>query len=203
MTFPGRSLNPLFIRSSIPFGTRPERNMTFPGRSLNPLFIRSSIPLGRSLPALRRAEIFVSIPYSSGHLFRFEDLPPGSGGGFLKSQSLIHQVIYSVTGIKLDSRRIERGVSIPYSSGHLFRLPREREMTRRRPKSQSLIHQVIYSVKTTKDWTESGRSSLNPLFIRSSIPFLISIDWNQARFTASQSLIHQVIYSVPLDMAIN
>ncbi len=66
--------------------------------------------------------------------------------GSLSSQSLIHQVIYSVSE-KAPIAGAFSYVSIPYSSGHLFRLV----WIRLGP---------IYSAK-----------SLNPLFIRSSIPF--------------------------------
>ena len=64
----------------------------------------------------------VSIPYSSGHLFRyFEDIT-------------FHEAINKV--------------SIPYSSGHLFRyLAGDLAPKYRGRESQSLIHQVIYSVK--------------------------------------------------------
>ena len=63
--------------------------------------------------------------------------------------------------------------------------------------SQSLIHQVIYSVGFLKaKFRIIKPGSLNPLFIRSSIPLetLHPIDENFN--LQSQSLIHQVIYSV-------
>ena len=117
-------------------------------------------------------------------------------------------------------------VSIPYSSGHLFRslalgdmpwaicpgrerclnplfirssipFQESRELMRKgAPKSQSLIHQVIYSVRKRAGHLRPALSGLNPLFIRSSIP-LEGMDGKKAIEEArSQSLIHQVIYSV-------
>ncbi len=67
---------------------------------LNPLFIRSSIPLLPDYQARQRD--WVSIPYSSGHLFRCA--PKGATlRGITASQSLIHQVIYSVAqGKRID-----------------------------------------------------------------------------------------------------
>ena len=114
--------------------------------SLNPLFIRSSIPFGLSGRTFLGTQHLVSIPYSSGHLFRFE-------------------------GVKNRSIKNKEGVSIPYSSGHLFRsLATSRMRPHAAPASQSLIHQVIYSVCY---WTLAPVNTLgclNPLFIRSSIP---------------------------------
>ncbi len=136
-------LNPLFIRSSIPL-KRP--NPDQPGRS------RVSIPyssghLFRYEPDTARIkdpDAEVSIPYSSGHLFRF-GIPSSIHGGSSESQSLIHQVIYSVHKRPLGSRKPGRW-------------------------SQSLIHQVIYSVAAGTKLTSAMKPGLNPLFIRSSIP---------------------------------
>ena len=165
------SLNPLFIRSSIPFGAQSDRDTqcnvsqslihqviysVARGRflsprsrrvCLNPLFIRSSIPLIAKLGTPASREL---------------------------SQSLIHQVIYSVpnkwicltTGLTLVSIPYSSGhlfrwgrmwngklpfhfaVSIPYSSGHLFRCGvTEAAAAVFSQRSQSLIHQVIYSVR--------------------------------------------------------
>ncbi len=115
-----------------------------------------------------------------------------------ESQSLIHQVIYSVFWHIREEARATYGVSIPYSSGHLFRsfsslfLPQICSFV-----SQSLIHQVIYSVRPhTERSTRLQTSSLNPLFIRSSIPFFCRDYALRKDRVLSQSLIHQVIYSV-------
>ncbi len=64
------SLNPLFIRSSIPFECYARRKQRT-DEGLNPLFIRSSIPFpAKALRGPQKAPA-VSIPYSSGHLFRY------------------------------------------------------------------------------------------------------------------------------------
>ncbi len=89
-----------------------------------------------------------------------------------QSQSLIHQVIYSVFILELKERAKALGVSIPYSSGHLFRW------------------MLPYSFCITDP------SGLNPLFIRSSIPFCKVRKGLNIQGYVSQSLIHQVIYSV-------
>ncbi len=65
---------------------------------------------------------------------------------FAWSQSLIHQVIYSVERYSGRSEAIDE-------------------------ESQSLIHQVIYSVSLALgSMPRAKEMSLNPLFIRSSIP---------------------------------
>ncbi len=214
----------------------------------------------------------VSIPYSSGHLFRWPLTACAFSRPRRASQSLIHQVIYSVyaaarrqrTGRKaglnplfirssiplLESSSIHGGSSESQSLIHqviysvLGEMPREREMTRRRSQSlihqviysvmrrikkrfkitaesQSLIHQVIYSVGKISARFAAGRDfvsipyssghlfrssirsittfacrSLNPLFIRSSIPFCPLASHIRQPSPKSQSLIHQVIYSV-------
>ncbi len=163
------SLNPLFIRSSIPFlgwdGT--------PGRiwtSLNPLFIRSSIPLFNEAGKQTKR----------------------SG-----SQSLIHQVIYSVAKSRRWSSPDRSRVSIPYSSGHLFRFHRQGQKTLN--EQCSLNPLFIRSSIPFLHLDELGLAinrSLNPLFIRSSIPFRQVRAFIQKRWATSQSLIHQVIYSV-------
>ncbi len=87
----------------------------------------------------------VSIPYSSGHLFRLR-IKKRYKATAERSQSLIHQVIYSVAP----------AVGFPQRPADL---------------SQSLIHQVIYSVGFIKSAFRIIHPGLNPLFIRSSIPF--------------------------------
>ena len=120
------SRNPFFIRSSIPSRVYSPVNEPVLERR-NPFFIRSSIP---SKPGIL-------------HAYRNP-----------KSQSLLHQVIYSV----VEGGRIvheTHPVAIPSSSGHLFRrgglccwIFIEA--------SQSLLHQVIYSVSRTRNATNSG-----------------------------------------------
>ncbi len=141
---------------------------------LNPLFIRSSIPLGFLKAAFRILHPGVSIPYSSGHLFRStrrrfscsKISPPSLNPLFIRS-------------------------SIPFgplTAGASCEQPRM---------SQSLIHQVIYSVEEFSI-SECSRvlKSLNPLFIRSSIPLERMRRHERYSSGMSQSLIHQVIYSV-------
>ena len=63
------------------------------------------------------------------------------------SQSLLHQVIYSVQSpIHIFAR--QHLVAIPSSSGHLFRLLQQNRICGRIFGSQSLLHQVIYSVRS-------------------------------------------------------
>ncbi len=88
----------------------------------------------------------------------------------MPSQSLIHQVIYSVPG-KEEIRKQFGKVSIPYSSGHLFRSKILPDISIGCGGSQSLIHQVIYSVPDEEGSSQGSYPCLNPLFIRSSIPF--------------------------------
>ncbi len=89
------SLNPLFIRSSIPLGfMRIKKRYKLIG--LNPLFIRSSIPFATKNAREGGGRRLVSIPYSSGHLFRYGSQALAAAMKLQESQSLIHQVIYSV-----------------------------------------------------------------------------------------------------------
>ena len=63
---------------------------------------------------------WVSIPYSSGHLFRWGN-PASDGLGFLDPVSIPYSsghLFRSLTGSGLSRKP---AVSIPYSSGHLFR----------------------------------------------------------------------------------
>ncbi len=140
-----KCLNPLFIRSSIPLyfffrqrrcfirlsqslihqviysvGISP-RNRGAEIQRLNPLFIRSSIPFNSSRVKFRMVLDFVSIPYSSGHLFRSDWLPrhlrPLCGCVSIPYSSG-HLFRFVPSGRHAD---LEQYVSIPYSSGHLFR----------------------------------------------------------------------------------
>ncbi len=114
--------------------------------SLNPLFIRSSIPFrssknGSHFCKPRSQSLIHQVIYS------VQDCFLGMVQWFLMSQSLIHQVIYSVARLGWRSQP---------ALG----------------RSQSLIHQVIYSVgRRLWPLTAGASSGLNPLFIRSSIPF--------------------------------
>ena len=111
-------LNPLFIRSSIPFLVPGEGIKKEKPPSLNPLFIRSSIPLGLSPPHI---PLGTASSQSLIHQVIYSVSTAGvQSEGESMSQSLIHQVIYSV-GMVFGWRRSACHVSIPYSSGHLFR----------------------------------------------------------------------------------
>ena len=63
--------------------------------------------------------LIVAIPSSSGHLFRLRVGWGLSAGGDM-SQSLLHQVIYSVGKVICEEGNLYQ-VAIPSSSGHLFR----------------------------------------------------------------------------------
>ncbi len=119
--------------------------------------------------------------------------------GSQKSQSLIHQVIYSVWQRDGLFCACSRYASQSLIHQVIYSVPESKDLMRKgAPKSQSLIHQVIYSVRLQDDKGWDGkRASLNPLFIRSSIPFLPAEILQALRLDRkSQSLIHQVIYSV-------
>ena len=112
------------------------------------------------------------------------------------SQSLIHQVIYSVPDSGYCILEPAAAVSIPYSSGHLFRSRKRIWLLRSCGRSQSLIHQVIYSVRNIlRRFVESIEDV--------SIPYSSGhlFRWRLRELITrlkleSQSLIHQVIYSV-------
>ncbi len=168
-------------------------------QSLNPLFIRSSIPLCGSKNDLNRPrKASQSLIHQVIYSVRCE-INASPEFKFLGSQSLIHQVIYSVTmgSQKGPFMRIKSlnplfiRSSIPLSARATYgrRFLRSQSLIHQviysvllRPLcgckmimagSQSLIHQVIYSVaRTIEGPDEEGRAGLNPLFIRSSIPFL-------------------------------
>ena len=69
--------------------------ITGPGMSRNPFFIRSSIPSATGGRRWQR-NAHVAIPSSSGHLFRPLIKDKTLFDSEAKSQSLLHQVIYSV-----------------------------------------------------------------------------------------------------------
>ncbi len=112
----------------------------------------------------------------------------------MSSQSLLHQVTYS------DSERPPpRGnrptcVSIPFTSGHVFRPGHEDWSLRVYRMSQSLLHQVTYSDKTPAKKPDPLRRCLNPFYIRSRIPTIFAMIIATA-IGMSQSLLHQVTYS--------
>ncbi len=139
-----QGLNPLFIRSSIPFRVY-RTNWILLGRWSQSLIHQVIYSVG-SRRAITAPRSFVSIPYSSGHLFRCGITARNYGAEILLSQSLIHQVIYSVYFTLQLALSSPSQVSIPYSSGHLFRLLLLECLQCGAILSQSLIHQVIYSV---------------------------------------------------------
>ncbi len=141
----------------------------------------------------RRRGKVVSIPFTSGHVFRHVFLAVLLRQE-VSSQSLLHQVTYSDNSWLLrpdlsftclnpfyirsripTSRNTKRNtgkmiVSIPFTSGHVFRQRwRENEEIR-------------------------GRC-LNPFYIRSRIPTFGNTARNGSGVRMSQSLLHQVTYS--------
>ncbi len=164
----------------------------------------------------------VSIPYSSGHLFRCKGQVFITSEQARMSQSLIHQVIYSVN-CEAWNPGLPRIVSIPYSSGHLFRFIGQVLSGDKLIESQSLIHQVIYSVPNKWICLTTGLTLVSipyssghlfrwgrmwngklPFHFAVSIPYssghLFRCGVTEAAAAVfsqrSQSLIHQVIYSV-------
>ena len=113
----------------------------------------------------------VSIPYSSGHLFRCKGQVFITSEQARMSQSLIHQVIYSVN-CEAWNPGLPRIVSIPYSSGHLFRSEQVDLLNDRFDLSLNPLF-IRSSIPLGEDveWeTTFSLRGLNPLFIRSSIP---------------------------------
>ncbi len=112
----------------------------------------------------------VSIPFTSGHVFRLRAKPKKRGGYYV--------------------------VSIPFTSGHVFRRPGSRCRPRRSGMSQSLLHQVTYSDNSTSmssgsNWLGSSQSLLHQVTYSDSFANLKERRDNMV----SQSLLHQVTYS--------
>ena len=138
----------------------------------------------------------VSIPYSSGHLFRCcydlvfaSPIPARLNPLFIRS---------SIPLKKRSSKWLtRRGLNPLFIRSSIPLISIEYDFGDNLASSQSLIHQVIYSVRSKSDLGNNSNSpSLNPLFIRSSIPFTPYKVSNGPWTIGSQSLIHQVIYSV-------
>ncbi len=160
-------------------------------KCLNPFYIRSRIPTLKDETATRAGD--VSIPFTSGHVFRRTAFLPTTSGVSM-SQSLLHQVTYSdLLGMaaEVDAAQMSQSllhqvtysdnskpkrqhfyvrVSIPFTSGHVFR-------------PQRLAHEAVRE-----------NECLNPFYIRSRIPTLDHLLWNHLS-RLSQSLLHQVTYS--------
>ena len=161
--------------------------------SLNPFYIRSRIPTSATTSP-RPSKPIVSIPFTSGHVFRQLGDPRGFTHVAIVSQSLLHQVTYSDSNRRLAREPLNRclnpfyirsriptrvprhptkfsfSVSIPFTSGHVFR-----------------------------QWSRSSatvvaRGCLNPFYIRSRIPTAY-VEADAANTWKSQSLLHQVTYS--------
>ena len=88
-----------------------------------------------------------------------------------ESQSLIHQVIYSVFTGKRAIEEARFAVSIPYSSGHLFRFAAGRDSRRLLRRLNPLFIRSSIPLGIRGEQLPALRRGLNPLFIRSSIPF--------------------------------
>ena len=189
-------------------------------KCLNPFYIRSRIPTpGKQFTPKGQAS--VSIPFTSGHVFRREKsmldesanpvsqsllhqvtysdygncaasvvLPhclnpfyirsriPTIVGDLifdkkLMSQSLLHQVTYSDL-IQIGEISFSFDVSIPFTSGHVFRHPKKPPAEKKEAVSQSLLHQVTYSDCRPKTGVQRSQKS--------------------------QSLLHQVTYSDSISM---
>ncbi len=135
----------------------------------------------------------VSIPFTSGHVFRQQSqirtsvigsclnpfyirsriptgIGPRIGYGLTKSQSLLHQVTYS-DSISTHPSTGKESVSIPFTSGHVFRLPVKAEYLK--SCTQCLNPFYIRSRIPTDLRGRGGRDCLrclNPFYIRSRIP---------------------------------
>ncbi len=120
---------------------------------LNPFYIRSRIPTWFVLLLQRSTGNLVSIPFTSGHVFRLLDTNPEAtiyemSQSLLhqvtysdplspiikakpkkKSQSLLHQVTYSDRISFADFKISNKKVSIPFTSGHVFRQQKRRLRT--------------------------------------------------------------------------
>ncbi len=232
---------------SIPFTSghvfRPNEKGTVPATILNVSIPFTSGHVFRLVETHTSLEFMdVSIPFTSGHVFRlpngrrtsprswmsqsllhqvtYSDFTKGNGSfDQAMSQSLLHQVTYSDTSWHWEWLATACTVSIPFTSGHVFR-PRRKSGLRspkssvsipftsghvfrprrksglRSPKSSVSIpftsgHVFRHSVSMVSMQQEK---CLNPFYIRSRIPTKIM---KQAIITilVSQSLLHQVTYS--------
>ncbi len=237
-------LNPFYIRSRIPTGGS-YGYVGYQRPCLNPFYIRSRIPTKGSdespVPSPKVSQSLL-------HQVTYSDIIVLGvlSAGFIMSQSLLHQVTYSDKGnvlrlvfrsrclnpfyirsripthpATLEPEWIIRKVSIPFTSGHVFRLVRPQDgrtprhkclnpfyirsriPTKRGPPrekmflimSQSLLHQVTYSDFAAPDTKAEIRQCLNPFYIRSRIPTLAARFLGRNWFRMSQSLLHQVTYS--------
>ncbi len=110
---------------------------------LNPFYIRSRIPT-KTLLHLAKEGNYVSIPFTSGHVFRQER--------------------------KKHERTQRSGVSIPFTSGHVFR---QSKQFSRLPNGKCRLNPFYIRSRIPTMWRENeeikGRC-LNPFYIRSRIP---------------------------------
>ena len=165
ISFRPKCLNPFYIRSRIPtsggdgyddLGSVSQsllHQVTYsdtvehaaqPGnrQCLNPFYIRSRIPTSTTMTKKRKRD--VSIPFTSGHVFRH-----------------LH---------RRSSLRRFGLVSIPFTSGHVFRPLLLSWGCAQKQMSQSLLHQVTYSDRRKGVYDQRISACLNPFYIRSRIP---------------------------------
>ncbi len=160
-------LNPFYIRSRIPTLHLGADNGAF-SQCLNPFYIRSRIPTQRNCSSADGAE---------------QGLNPFYIRSRIPTLALVIGIFFAAN------------VSIPFTSGHVFRRRTQVRPSAPPAMSQSLLHQVTYSDVAVK-WDESFDSKcLNPFYIRSRIPTRQLSDMVDLSAVMSQSLLHQVTYS--------
>ncbi len=165
--FHSSCLNPFYIRSRIPTPSIYHAN-SIHTNCLNPFYIRSRIPT-----AIKRdgewVPYEVSIPFTSGHVFRPRELM-ARALFLLLSQSLLHQVTYSDEK-KMAVIIVNIDVSIPFTSGHVFRrrLEGDRSCSGRYVSIPFTSGHVFRHPATLEpEWII--KKCLNPFYIRSRIP---------------------------------
>ncbi len=160
-------LNPFYIRSRIPTAIV-ILAVAFLAGCLNPFYIRSRIPTHRH-PHRTCHGRKVSIPFTSGHVFRRRSRPMRLGARCM-SQSLLHQVTYSdmktVKGFRCSCAKCLNPFYIR------SRIPTgiPQRFSRQKKASQSLLHQVTYSDFDLSCSKGPQNQCLNPFYIRSRIP---------------------------------
>ncbi len=184
---------------------------------LNPFYIRSRIPTRGYFNLWFISKRYVSIPFTSGHVFR-HCLIIGPSNKVTVSQSLLHQVTYSdVIGmvkwwypegvsIPFTSGHVFRrallvlfadeigDVSIPFTSGHVFRPTPATPATPATKVSQSLLHQVTYS-DSRSPGPQTQKTDVSIPFTSGHV-FRLGVAGMFAYWEyVSQSLLHQVTYS--------
>ncbi len=132
---------------------RPSPNL-MKRKCLNPFYIRSRIPTDaganpEQMQQMLSQSLLHQVTYSDGTFFMNYFVARAV------SQSLLHQVTYSDFWERVLSKRTQ-DVSIPFTSGHVFRHLSKIKFGEPKAMSQSLLHQVTYSDERTPEARSSG-----------------------------------------------